>query len=566
MDSQDGSNRYGFDDFELDARTLELFKNGQPVRIQRQPAQVLALLVERAGELVSRDELRDRIWGGDRFVDFDRSLAYCLHQIRAALGDDSREPRFVETLRGLGYRFVGRLTRRAAIDRPVAVDHQEAMDHPEASVVPAPTRPRRAARRVAIAATIVLAATAGALWLSGTGRADSSQPGSVLSAEEVMLQRAAEYYRRGRRDDVMNALAVYRELVAVSPDSPRARAGAANAMGWLAAHHRSAREAQAALSAALEAARMAPDDPEVVAAHAWGLHVSGRFTEAAELYRAALRLDPSRRDLLGRLAMLEHQRGRLDEAVRLLDASWRSGEPDPAPAGLLGVVLNELGFETEARDWNRLAISLAPDHPQSTYFEGLMAYRAGRLEEAETRLAAAAAAPDPGALMSVLHAVVVALRHGAAAAVAPLEGAAHAMPEATDVLTLLGEVYAAVDRPDDARRTRARVIEICRQGFEAAPEAPMWPRCLATQASVAGDGEGLVLWYGRAVERGWRKLISDRGDGALTRVAHDPRVQAIQKRMADDIDRMRRLVERRGVPKAVIGQSVDRSIARSIQR
>jgi tetratricopeptide (TPR) repeat protein len=408
---------------------------------------------------------------------------------------------------------------------------------------------------MAVAATIVLAAAAGTLWLSGTGRADSNPPGRARSAEEAMLQRAAEYYGRGRRDDVMNALAVYRELVAVSPNSARARAGAASAMSWLALHHRSLTEAQAARSAAIEASRMAPDDPEVVVAHAWGLQVTGRFTEAADIYRAALRLNPSRRDVLGRLALLEHQRGRLDEAVRLLDASWRSGEPDPGPAGLLGVVLTELGFEDEARGWNRLAVSLAPDHPQSTYFEGLLALRAGRLEEAETRLAAAAATPDPGALMSVLHAIVAAQRHGAAAAVAPLEGAAHAMPEAIGVLTMLAEVYAAVNRHDDARRTRARVIAICRQGLEAAPDDPTWPRCLATQAGVAGDHEGLVVWYGRAVERGWRKLKSDRGDGALARIAHDTRLQAIQQTMADDIDRMRRLVESRGVPKAVIGET-----------
>lgn len=89
----------------FDVRSLELSRDGQRVHLQPQPARVLAALVARPGDLVTREELRDAIWGGETFVDFDRSLNFCIRQIRTALDDDATEPKYVETLRGRGYRY-----------------------------------------------------------------------------------------------------------------------------------------------------------------------------------------------------------------------------------------------------------------------------------------------------------------------------------------------------------------------------------------------------------------------------------------------------------------------------
>lgn len=96
-----------FDDFELDRHTFELRRGGVPVRLQQQPARVLAVLLEHAGDLVEREELRRAIWGEETWVDFDRGLNYCIKHIRTALGDDAEAPRYLETLRGRGYRFIG---------------------------------------------------------------------------------------------------------------------------------------------------------------------------------------------------------------------------------------------------------------------------------------------------------------------------------------------------------------------------------------------------------------------------------------------------------------------------
>lgn len=90
--------------FDPDAGTLT--RSGIPVRLQPQPARVLALLVARAGQVVSRDDLRQQIWGTDTFVDFERGLNFCIAQIRSALGDSADSPRYIETLPKRGYRFI----------------------------------------------------------------------------------------------------------------------------------------------------------------------------------------------------------------------------------------------------------------------------------------------------------------------------------------------------------------------------------------------------------------------------------------------------------------------------
>jgi TolB-like protein/Flp pilus assembly protein TadD len=95
-----------FDVFELDVRLGELRKKGARLRLQGQPLQVLAALLRRPGELVTREELRDEIWSADTFVDFDHSLHNAIARIRGVLGDSATSPRYIETLPRRGYRFI----------------------------------------------------------------------------------------------------------------------------------------------------------------------------------------------------------------------------------------------------------------------------------------------------------------------------------------------------------------------------------------------------------------------------------------------------------------------------
>ena len=104
--ARDVPGRLRFGIFEADLRTGELRKRGARVRLQDQPFQVLAALLARPGELVTREELQGRVWAADTFVDFDHGLNKAINKIREALGDSAENPRFVETVARRGYRFI----------------------------------------------------------------------------------------------------------------------------------------------------------------------------------------------------------------------------------------------------------------------------------------------------------------------------------------------------------------------------------------------------------------------------------------------------------------------------
>ena len=109
--------RFGI--FEADLRAGELRRNGIKVRLQEQPFQVLAMLLERPGELVTREELRSRLWPADTFVDFDHGLNAAVKRLRDTLGDSAENPRFIETLARRGYRLLGSVNGAARATLPV---------------------------------------------------------------------------------------------------------------------------------------------------------------------------------------------------------------------------------------------------------------------------------------------------------------------------------------------------------------------------------------------------------------------------------------------------------------
>lgn len=100
-----------FGEFAADLEAGELHRNGAKVKLQGQPFEILALLLKRPGRIVSRDELRQRLWPSDTFVDFEHGLNAAVNRLREALGDSAEEPRFIETVPRRGYRFIGPLDR-----------------------------------------------------------------------------------------------------------------------------------------------------------------------------------------------------------------------------------------------------------------------------------------------------------------------------------------------------------------------------------------------------------------------------------------------------------------------
>lgn len=136
---------FRFGSYQADARTGELHKEGARVRLQEQPFQVLLMLLERPGELVTREEIQARLWGSETFVDFDHSLNTAINKVRETLNDSATEPRYIETLARRGYRFLAVVEAVGSAEAGAAAEAAPEAS-PEAGAEALPAAPRGAVR------------------------------------------------------------------------------------------------------------------------------------------------------------------------------------------------------------------------------------------------------------------------------------------------------------------------------------------------------------------------------------------------------------------------------------
>jgi DNA-binding winged helix-turn-helix (wHTH) protein/TolB-like protein len=164
------SPRYRFGLFEFDASTLELRRDGKLIRLQSQPAQLLACLLDRAGDTVSREDLRAAIWGSDTFVDFDRGLNFCIAQVRSAL-DDTVSPRFIRTFPRRGYQFIAPVER---IDEPIEPSSESPLE--VAQPVQASRKFSTTTLLMACAAIALIILSAGSAYIVAARHVSKSRP------------------------------------------------------------------------------------------------------------------------------------------------------------------------------------------------------------------------------------------------------------------------------------------------------------------------------------------------------------------------------------------------------
>jgi DNA-binding winged helix-turn-helix (wHTH) protein/Tol biopolymer transport system component len=148
--------------FELDRSALELRKQGIPIRVGEQPLQLLAALLERPGQIVTRDELQDRLWGKETFVDFELSLNKVVNRLREALNDEASSPRYIETVPRRGYRFIAPVTAHSP--EPAKTSVPAEMNVVEAHSVRARSGFRSTILIISIAAVLVMASLTALLW------------------------------------------------------------------------------------------------------------------------------------------------------------------------------------------------------------------------------------------------------------------------------------------------------------------------------------------------------------------------------------------------------------------
>jgi TolB-like protein/DNA-binding winged helix-turn-helix (wHTH) protein len=189
-----------FDAFDLDVAAAELRKAGTRVKLQEQPWQVLVALVERAGQTVTRDELRARLWPDDTFVDFDHGLNVAINKIRDALGDEAVRPRFVETVPRRGYRFIAPVEHIASRP-PAPVDGSDRRGGWARSIP-------WIARLAALAVVLLGGFAARAIWWP----APSSHVIAMLPLRNLSPEAGTDYFTDGLTDEIIDNLSTIEGL------------------------------------------------------------------------------------------------------------------------------------------------------------------------------------------------------------------------------------------------------------------------------------------------------------------------------------------------------------------
>ena len=221
-----GRLRFGI--FELDLRAGELRKHGLRVRLQEQPFRVLAMLIEYPGELVTREELQNKLWPADTFVDFDHGLNKAISKIREALSDSAESPRFVETVARRGYRFVAEVKALDTVQ--VRSPDLGTQPHPPANVQDRPGRADRIAtlnhlspsimwkRMVFVALLLAASLTA---WRVHSRNNPSSVIRSlaVLPLESLSSDASQDYFADGMTDELISDLGQISALRVISRTS-----------------------------------------------------------------------------------------------------------------------------------------------------------------------------------------------------------------------------------------------------------------------------------------------------------------------------------------------------------
>jgi TolB-like protein/DNA-binding winged helix-turn-helix (wHTH) protein/Flp pilus assembly protein TadD len=221
--------RLRFGVFEMDLRTGELRKHGMQVRLQKQPFQVLAMLLEHSGEVVTREELQKKLWPADTFVDFDHGLNKAINKIRDALGDSAENPRFVETVSRRGYRFLAEVKDVDAGTVPVATPGTEglsgAQDSDVAKAASQPVTHKRLApsltwRRLgAVLALGLVILAAWGVYLRNRPSSSLIRSLAVLPLESLSGDASQDYFADGMTDELITDLGQISALRVISRTS-----------------------------------------------------------------------------------------------------------------------------------------------------------------------------------------------------------------------------------------------------------------------------------------------------------------------------------------------------------
>ena len=309
-----------FGTFELDLGAEQLSRGGRPIKLQPQPLKVLTYLVRNAGRLVTRMELRDWVWG-QTVVEWDQGLNFCMREIRRALGDDARSPRFIETVPRRGFRFVA----------PVRLGEIDTERIAAASLI-RPLFARSASKGVlgfAGTALVVLPVALG--WFLSTSFGAASELPTLADAPATTSALALEHYQRGHQyfkrnivySDAVAAADMFQRAVDLDTTFAEASAMLGIARLSLSFDWGRAQEQDAGVLAVERATQLAPGAMLSALAQGYKYYYGQRDYETALIhYYAADSISPNDPRVLTPIGYVLRRQGRFSEALEYLERAF----------------------------------------------------------------------------------------------------------------------------------------------------------------------------------------------------------------------------------------------------
>lgn len=506
----------GLDDLRIDPQRRRVMRRRQVIALPSLSFNTLMALVEAAPEPLSAEALIERAWQGA--VVGDDAVIQRIRLLRQALGDDPREPRYIDTVRNEGYRLVPPVRRGL------------------------PGTSARVWRWGAMATAVFILAAAG-LWLARTAPVHAPDPGpepvatvpaGPVTAEEL-ARGASEYFSQRSRAGMAHAVALYEQALELDPDNPRIQSSLALVLAlsvaWHNEPHALAHRAEALARRALETSQTS--DAEL--ALAMSLDVQGRMRPAEAAYERALALNPDHWGIRASLAYSYQVGGRLVEAL-----SYNIEAMNVAPSGRLDVqvasCLRLLGFSDIASNWLERAERLNPASVHAAPMLALDLIGRGERQRAGEVIDRALARGVAQNELYVYRAVLALLADDRGAAMRVLEQVPEHLQWRGDVKTWRRVLEAVSGNGIEA------AIALARDYRQDVAEGDDWPDVhlhVALLETAAGRNQAALDALEEMARAGYRDTAWLEALPVLDALHGHPRFQAVVAGMRADVDRQR---------------------------
>lgn len=492
-------------------------RNGQSGRLEPRTMELLCLLASEPGRVFSKEEILDEVWSG-AFVE-EVAVARCVSNLRQILGDDARNPSYIETIPKRGYRLIA----------AVGAHHEHER---------APVSKKILAGMVGLFPIVVF--VVGYLAWPSSDAHDPETSGDLGMTAYDFYLKGRDHYKQYRATENQVAIEMYTRALDLNPSFALGHAELANAQAAMKGNYGHPGDwGKQAIRSAARSLELQPDLPEAHKAMGHAMTVEGRVRDATGYYRRAIELRPDYSEAIHNLALMLQLQGQYKETLDGFARYHRAGYETADSAQHVGWTYLYIGLDDAARRWFQRSLKLEPYHFGSQKGLAILDLQGGRLAAARQRLQQLVDVhPTCPSCWSLLGDVYLEERS--------LTNAISAYRQTLE-LTSGEDAYASLrlgqclrlEASPDAERFLSGAARLANDAISRGAEAPLLRWITAATSSIRGERELALAQLQTAIELGWRRWHLD--DSAFDRWRDDSTYEEL---LADNRRTLRELQQR----------------------